>query len=659
MQPTLYRLAIIVACLASCLACSNELPDISVEGFTETELPFDAIVLSGVAHAYPIPTVEKGNIETIEFIEGDFIFPINKDTLYVEQNDGVATRMARITLRMSGGYEQQLTLSQPPASRATSVDKHHSFYRHHGIGYSYDALGGDYCDLASVRCQVLNRAVIDYINEMEVEPFIRVDYQNQMHATSNVYTSVVDYIQHSNFYASGKAKILMYSGEASATCSAFEDGQIDTYILHEERLFQRAMYQVEVSNIADYVAQYPNLLTSSFRTALAKLAATDANDWKAVDDFIATYGTHVVHATELGARINVDVQVETHKFNQIVNEEVLSKQAIATLFKEKNSSESQETNYQILSNRRCRVDVLGGDLSTINVVVGMSMFSNENITSSMLDKWMESIYFDDDDLEHSNVEMINMEVIPIWELIPDPVVADRVEARIQDDAAELQRLLGNRNFLNASFPYPVKKVTCRIGNKKQTFSNPAVTDIIVSGRHVATVCHEYVPEITTKEKVYVAYPIYEGRVKLTDGYCIYQNKAYSVDWRHNKYTVTALGDVKSDGNLYLNCGMLSATAYDNLIYQKGYPILGCERPGGIAIDGTLAGEMVKVEKHFGHFYLQDNTKKYTNLPGWDYCTTDPAETKNYSDYFKKGYRNRMVRRDDYTYIYNTTEIGHE
>ena len=649
----------VVASMAMCCACNDYLLNGEAVSMPDAEGQTDEIVLDAFGHTFTLPVSNSASIEDVVVTEGDFLFPVGKGALYVEQNDDAEYRTAHIVTYMADGSEQHYTLNQPPVSRASSSSMHRSFYRHHALGYSYDALGGDYCDLSSVRCQVLNRAVIDYVNSLEIGNFVVVNYEHQMYANSEVYTSLVDYLQHTNFYASGEAKIMMYTGEAISSCSIFEDGVIDTYILHDERIFPCATYSLDIDDIVSVIKKYPHLLTSSFRTALAKLSTTDVNDWKSIDDFIAIYGTHVVYATELGARIDVDIQVETKKFEQKFEEKAISENAIATLFKTENSSDSEKKNYKILRDCRCKIDVLGGDLSKLDAAMGMSAFSNENTTSSMFDEWMNSIYFNDNDLENSNAELINMEVLPIWELITDSTLAKRVEARVMSDAAIMQHLLGNRNLLNARFPYPMKSVTCRIGNDKRTFNNPAVVDVIVAGRHVATICTEYVPEITVEEKVQVVYPIYEGRVKLTDGYCIYKGTAYEVDWRHNQFTVTNLGKVESDGNLYLSCGALSATSYENLTYQEGHPILGCERPGGIGVDGKLAGEMVKVEKHFGHFYLQGNTKKYTNLPGWDYSTANPAEAENYSDYFESGYKNRMIRRDDYIYIYNTTEIGYE
>ena len=465
--------------------------------------------------------------------------------------------------------------------------------------------------------------------------------------------------------ANAEAKIaVILGGEVKGICHIFEDGTEDSYILHDERELPRARYTLQIGELQSLVQKYPSLLTSSFRKAVDKLAATNVDDWKAVDDFINIYGTHVVNAATLGARLTVDVQVKTNKFDTREADSLMAEATIATLFKLSHTSESQTKNYQILRDCKCHVEAIGGDVSTLDKLVSRTFFSNEDIDSEMLTTWEESVRFDGEDIANSNVEMTAMKVWPIWELVPDKSVANRLQARIQADAAIMLQLLGNRNFLNAKFPYPISSVTCRIGNhSKQKFDNPAVTDVIVDGRHVATVCREMVPAISKTDYVQVAYPIYEGRVKLTDGLCVYDGKTYSVDWRNDHFKVNEVdGLTTEDGYLYLTGGVLSTSSFDNVDYQTGHLVLGCERPGGIDINGSLAGDMVKVQKHFGHFYLADDKSYYGNLPNWSYVTSAPAEAAevDYRDYFPQGeWQNRMVRDNNYVYIFNTTELGYE
>ena len=635
------------------------------QGLSDSDLAATCdVVIDGLDQTVALPLAGTGSVVDVEVEEGDFLTALPGGRLYAEQNDDGQWRQGTIRVQLSDGSSRRFTLGQRATTRA-EVQSLKSFYRHHALGYSYDAVYGNYCDLKYVRCQVLNRAVIEAVDTQEVNGIFNEEYMNDAYFSSSVSTSVVDYVQNCNFVAGADAKIaLIAGGTVKGFCHIFEDGTEDNYILHDERELPRARYSLQIGDLQSLVQKYPSLLTSSFRKAIEKLAATSVDDWKAVDDFINIYGTHVVNAATLGARLAVDVQVKTNKFDTRESDSLMAEAAIATLFKLSHTSESQTKNYQILRNCKCHVEAIGGDVSRLDKLVSRTFFSNEDLDSTMLTTWEESVRFDGDDIANSNVEMMAMEVWPIWELVPDKSVADRLQARIQADAAIMLQLLGNRNFLNARFPYPISSVTCRIGNQRnQKFDNPAVTDVIVDGRHVATVCREIVPAISKTEYVQVAYPIYEGRVKLTDGLCVYDGKTYSVDWRNDHFKVNEVqGLTTSDGYMYLTGGVLSTSSFDEVDYQTGHLVLGCERPGGISINGSLAGQMVKVLKHFGHFYLVDDKNYYGNLPNWSYVTSAPAEAsdEDYKNYFQTGvWQNRMVRDHSYVYIFNTTELGYE
>ena len=635
------------------------------QGISEDDLAAACdVVIDGLDQTVALPLGGTGSVVDVEVEDGDFLTALPGGRLYAEQNDDGELRQGTIRVQLSDGSTRRLTLGQRAATRA-DVQSKKSFYRHHALGYSYDAVYGNYCDLKYVRCQVLNRAIIEAVDTLEVESIFNEDYLHDNHYSSSVSTSVVDYVQNCNFVAGADAKIaLIAGGTVKGFCHIFEDGTEDNYILHDERELQRAKYTLQIIDLQSLVQKHPSLLTSSFRKAIEKLAATKVDDWKAVDDFINIYGTHVVSSATLGARLTVDVQVKTNQFDTREGDSLMADATIATLFKLSHTSSSQTKNYQILRDCKCHVEAIGGDVSALDKLVSRTFFSNDDIDSLMLTTWENSVKFDGKDIANSNVELMDMKVWPIWELVPDKSVADRLQARIQADAAIMLQLLGNRNFLNAKFPYPISSVTCRIGNQKnQKFDNPDVTDVIVDGRHVATVCREMVPAISKTEYVQVAYPIYEGRVKLTNGLCVHGGKTYSVDWRNGYFKVNEVdGLTTSDGYMYLTGGVLTTSSFDGVDYQTGHLVLGCERPGGIAINGSLAGKMVKVQKHFGHFYLADDKTNYGNLPNWSYMTSAPAEAseEDYKDYFPQGaWQNRMVRDNSYVYIFNTTELGYE
>lgn len=642
-------------------ACTDD--SLQDEAFVDStdNIPSDAIRLDGSEQTYDLTRDANGkSIKSITIDKGDFASPLTHNEVYLEQNDDEGWRVATITANFSDGSKRTYHLAQAAISRAETVN---NFVRHHGVGYSYDGVNGGYCDLTSIRCQVLNRAVIQalYDDNDDIDDNLYREEENSItDHTYNKYTSIEDYVQRNHFSASINAKLIVFKGDAQAAINAFEQGTLETYIYQENVNVPKVNYRIEVGNIRSYVDKYPNLLTSSFRKAIKNLNATKDNDTYAVEEFVNTYGTHIVNSTTLGAKLSIEVQVEAKKFNSLIGKNLNYDVSFSKLWNRQYSSEEIIRIDSVFKDCKCRVDALGGDLSMLNGIINMTEFDDGTVSDlgNVVNKWEESVIYDTKNLAESNVELTDMEIIPIWELIADSKTSDRVRAYIEGNAELMQQLLGNRNFVNTSFCINPQNVTCKIGGVKQTFNNPDVVDMICAHRHVATICKEIVPELDKKEKVWVAYPIYEGYVKLDKGLCIYGDSAYRVSWYADKFTVKGIGKAPMDGTVYMNLGEIEPTKASNLTYQTAYPILGCERPGGIDINGNIAGSMVTVKKHFGQFYLGD-TKRYDNLPNWSYVNSLPSEQTNYSSYIGNEWCNRMVRNDDYTYIYNPKEVSYE
>lgn len=207
-----------------------------------------------------------------------------------------------------------------------------------------------------------------------------------------------------------------------------------------------AEYSLNYKDISLYANRYPSLLTSSFRNAISKI-----DDKVSIDEFIYTYGTHVVVFSKLGARMTLDVQIDSHKFESREYEEALSKATIETLFKTASSSSSYVKNYQTLKDSKCSFNVIGGDVTLFDRLIGFANFDNTTVPAKLDAQWLNSVHYDDDDLAKSNVELIDMQVIPIWEFIPDKVKALKVEGRVTGNMKLAMDMVPNRNFINTSF----------------------------------------------------------------------------------------------------------------------------------------------------------------------------------------------------------------
>ncbi len=660
-KDTLFLGLAIIAASPLLTGCQDEIMESAGADGPDTLLN-SAIIIDGEDCFYTISKAGK-SISTVKVDEDGFITLLDNNTVYFEQNDEYAPREASVEVVYSDGTAETLSFRQKPYSRAVDGKQ---FMRHHGIGYSYNAVEGHYCNLRDFRCQILNRAMLEKVGDEIKYNFVIASSLNELQYSHAAYSSLTDYIQNTNIYAGVSGNIVLFSGDATMSCALFEEGVKTSYILKNEARLNCAEYFVDGAAVQKFAKKYPSMLTSSFRHAVSNLNSTVD-----IDNFIYKYGTHVVVYSKLGARLTLEVQVDTHKFEFKESAEAMADVSLATLFKYKSESSSQTRNYEILRNGSCRLNILGGDLSIMDKVIDLNNFNTDGTSEEMVDKWIKSVNHNDDDLASSNVEMIDIEVIPIWELIPDEAVAKAVEMRVTGNAALLAETLGNKNLINTSFTLGANNISCKVGGVKQTFSNPDVIDVIVANRHVATMCHEYVPEIAGKDKIWVAYPIYEGHVSIDAGLTIHNGKSYGVCWNGQRFDVEMLEDNTAGMQIFMNLGALSTHEAPNLEYQESNLILGCERPGGIKPDGSLGGNMVRTYKHFGHFYLLNNNTRYDNLPGWSWMSSVPKkEYDNYKDFFPLNgsaqsswktsqYPYRMWRDNDYVYIYNPKEVSYD
>ena len=202
-----------------CQACQDD--SLETVGESMGCSPDAGWIVDGLDGDYSIPI--KGEAISVQVEEGDFLVPLEGKTVYFERNDEGAPRRALLSLCMADGSRRMLSLVQQPASRASSSAVRRSFFRHHGIGYSYNAVGGEFCNIADVRCQLLNRAVLDRVEREEIDQLLFVDYKNEMRVENETYTSVVDYVQNTNFSADVEGQIVIFSGSASMTCSRRRD----------------------------------------------------------------------------------------------------------------------------------------------------------------------------------------------------------------------------------------------------------------------------------------------------------------------------------------------------------------------------------------------------------------------------------------------------
>ena len=530
----------------------------------------------------------------------------------------------------------------------TRAQSQRYFLRDHAVGYSYNAVSGQSYSLDDVRCQVVNRAELDRLVDVSKYYLYSTNVEQKATMEGSVYHSFTQYVQNSNLKADGEAGItLIAGGEAKYECSIFEDGTTDCYIVDAQSKISSGSYRIQWDAIMELAKTHPSVLTASFRDAVRQVAeASEKNYLSCVDSFIHTYGTHVVTYAEMGGSLDVLVQLDAKRYKTVENTEMaLSADVLEGMFAASMSGSGSSGEYSYLEDAKCYVKVLGGDVGLLDELTNMNYYRVNEVDASVLSQWQESVVFNPDDYEKSTASVIGMDFTPIYRFVSDPTAKKRIRSAVQGSTQDLIDLLGNRNFVNVSFPYHPLEISYMLGNKtKKSCTSPDVTDLIYAGRHVATVCTERIASIDSSQDVHVVYPIYEGRIQLYNGVCAHDGRIYQVAWNGDDCTVTDKGEAGNSENVYVTAGVPSFTKYDNIIYSQAHPVPGLEIDMPFHVDGSYntGSTAYFVKKEKGNFYLPATQGKssITGIPNWTYDKVSKM----------------MKRNDDYVYLYNPNEL---
>lgn len=536
--------------------------------------------------------------------------------------------------------------------KAADVETRELFRRNYGLGYSYNAVRGDYCNWKDIRCQVFNRFYLENLQEASGEKLIVESTAKYSSIASEFDYSFRDYVANVAIETKQKVDLGLYKNEKRNRQYFLENGvQESFYYTLEEKEVLVDSYISYASVMARY-SRNRNVLTESFRGAVEHLRLTSDDNVAAVDSMLNVWGTHVIVSASLGGRLRVDLMNSMWRYNDRASEEAWSTQEFLKAVENKQKSRVEEE-FVWLKDCRLKLQAWGGDQSYLTGLLGehrpdgSRTFSLDGISA-----WRKSLVYNPADELGSNVELIDMEVVPIWEFaaMVDKWQAMRIKAAVTQDAALMQKLLGDANFFNATFPIRYPSASCQWRKNTGTWETltrvdtqeaPQVVVIESGGRYIATVCHEQIDG----HDLWVCYPIYEGKVKLACGLGVEDGSVFKVRWIGDTPTLTYQEDVTAGDTFYISSGGVGVEPVEDFVYAQGRALPYIELGGGIRPDGTYSAQAFRPFKEEGHFVLpvQASTRP-ENIVGWDEYTSI-ADGKWL-----------FTRNSGYTYIYNDNEI---
>lgn len=330
-------------------------------------------------------------------------------------------------------------------------------YRHHALGFSYRAVTGSKCNLGDVMCQVLN---MDYIKE---NGLYGEEIRNEVTDTVSVIRGLTDYVHQVNWHSDMSANLILFQNSASKDGFAIEKVDEETLIFNQVIGLSTRKRNVDLTGLLDEdgipgeVTENPDeVLSENFRYALRKLEAASPNNYAVVDSFINIFGTHVVTGVSAGGSFDLSVRTSSRNVKTFFQEREFKENSAKFFIKWESIESSQHSTIykNIFNTAELKLTVKGGDASLFDGLVADPSYDNLQANMENYNNWVSSIEKAGGNEWDERSELIDMEVTPIWEFIPDKDIARRVQVRIMASANEMRKIYGERNFVNASITIP-------------------------------------------------------------------------------------------------------------------------------------------------------------------------------------------------------------
>lgn len=537
-------------------------------------------------------------------------------------------------------------------TRAQDVETHQEFLRNLGVGYSYNAVRGSYCDWQDIRCQVLNRGMLLAMQDSTGDAILRTSQAESVYLSGTFEYSIRDYVVNMSMETKEAIDLGLYKKEKRKRQNFIEDGVQQKYFYLMSEKITLAHQYVGWANVMALYRRDRSLLTESFRNAVRHLDESDDDDIVAVDSFINVWGTHVIVESWLGGAIHIDLMNDMWRWNAKSKDEKWTTEQFLTAVATKDQHRQSSDEFRWTEHSRINIMARGGNQESLTSMLGEHQFDGtRSFSTEGVNVWRQSLIYDPDDEANSNVEMVDMKLLPIWEFaaLISKSAARRIQAAVTQDVLLMQKMLGDKNFFDARFPIRYNTASCQWrkdtgswqqASRTDNAADPIIVNIMSGGRYVATVCHE----VINNNDLWVCYPIYEGCVKQACGLGVdKENRVYNVRWIGGEVTLTPLKKVADSEFFYINGGAVEVEPQEGVIFPDYQALPYIELSGGVKPDGSYAASAYPVQKVGDTFQLLAPAG-LTDIVGF----TDTGKTSGDKHIYK--------RNDNYAYIYNQNEV---
>ena len=450
--------------------------------------------------------------------------------LAVTTNDTNHRREATLTFTDADDASHTATLTLTQLSASDGDDNGDEAREQLYVGYGYDIYKALESTMAvRTRAAVLDSPLLWQENQMGGDLLIQ---DCRLGRTATRYVSAND------IHAFGRNLAEQQTGDANnhfegcrQECLTAKSTLLDGHGTLEQQNFGHGSIEKAVaSRVIDRGAlmamkrrgQLP--FTTAFALSLraVRSAIGDARA-KAVEQALTDFGTHVIIQVDLGGRIDYTFTMQkTTSFNSVEEMRQEIDYTLGRIADNDRTAKLQTTSSS--KSRQGAITVRGGSTATRQQletdINGLS--TTGQVSPSHITDWLATINYTQYPERDNNLEVIHFELMPLWDLVPDDLRQDFMDATFR---------LAQRSdsSLPASFTgtdiYEIQ--TEGLDKDLFTFPNDQTTNspndqslcrlLYMNGEPVMEVCSEYVPKIRTDERVVIAYPIYKQHIRMNQG----------------------------------------------------------------------------------------------------------------------------------------------
>lgn len=423
------------------------------------------------------------------------------------------------------------------ASSGTTVPDY--FDRKIGVGWGYDC-NTYYGDPKGVKDQIFNAARIKALaDKYEGNLFVTDEPYNMADSYVNVGENSTDYSEKLGVQVGvGVGIPFAFSLDVTARFDQSDMESSSCYFATKRYKYVIKRRIMNIENIMRTAENHEQVFTEGFEAYLQKLSNSHGSE-SDIKDFVRTFGNTYVYSSDVGGRMDYNMTVTKSKSLSEKDVSVSVEASLLSMFSKSISESQKNAMLKTKENSKSSVSAKGGNVS----ILGKALLNGEQSDETTLANWVNSI-------NDANSQMVDCRLHPIWELIADEEVAEKVKKyilgkRVDDDGL--------------SFPQP--EVAHYSFSVPSFDENGTLVKVAWAyGKPLVEFCREVMPRYGSK-KVTMAYPV-------INNVCDYSKGIY----------------VDDSKNVYLDGSSLSVSPIEDMTYSEGQP----------AFDATL--------QHWGKTY---------------------------------------------------------